>query len=82
MKIRRSEVEPIAIRITNAENAFRKAVAEHFDKTPEEANRILRVFRQEKIVKIDPIMGAFTLAHGAFWEADVMDRALEMEAAA
>lgn len=79
-----SESDPpakaIAQRIVNAEDRFMAAVREQFGKTQEEAEQILGVFQSEKIIKIDPVMGQYTLKHGRFWDAQVMDNALELVA--
>jgi hypothetical protein len=71
--------QAIATKITNAEDRFISAVMEQFSKTKIEAEIILAVFKQYKIVKIDPIGGQFTLSQGIFWDADVMDNALKQE---
>ncbi len=68
--------QTMAIRIVNAENSFINAVQEQFNKTEAEAKIILEVFKREKVVKIDPVLGQFRLISGLFWEADVMDNAL------
>ena len=73
-----NEYQVIAVRINNAERAFIDAVVEQFGKTEDEAAIILDVFKKQKAVKIDPVMGQFRLSNGAFWEAYVMDNALEM----
>lgn len=66
-----------AIRMTNAENKFIEAVQEQFGKSKEEAEIILSVFKREKIIKIDAIIGQFKLISGIFWDAQVMNNAIE-----
>lgn len=68
--------QAMTIRAVNAENSFINAVQEQFGKTEEEAGIILTVFKREKVVKIDPVLGQFFLVSGLFWEANVMDNAL------
>lgn len=69
----------IAQRIVNGEEAFISAVQEQFGKTKEEAERVLARFRKDKLVKVDPVTGQFTLKHGATWEQEVIDRAAQPE---
>lgn len=68
--------QAMAIRTVSAENKFMEAVQEQFGKTEAEAKIILTIFKREKVVKIDPVIGQFSLVSGLFWEADVMDNAL------
>ena len=78
MKFKKSEIAPIAQRIINAENKFIDSVVEQFGKTEDEAKIILEVFKREKIVKIDPIGGRFTLTDGIYWDGVVMNNVLSM----
>lgn len=69
--------QSIATRMNNAEKRFTDAVQEQFEKSLEEAEIILSVFKREKIIKIDAIDGQFKLVSGLFWDAQVMNNALE-----
>lgn len=71
------ELRPIAQRIVNAENSFVLAVQEQFGKTEAEAEKILEVFKAEKIVILETT-GQFSLSDGIFWDAQVMDNALTL----
>ena len=71
--------QAIATRMNRAEESFIKCVMEQFNKTQQEAEIILSVFKREKVVKIDARIGQFKLVHGAFWEAQVMDNALAIQ---
>jgi hypothetical protein len=73
-----SEFKTMAIRLTNAENAFMEAVKEQFCKTDVETRKILEVFKSERIVILDPVTSGFTLSNGIFWDAQVMDNALDL----
>ena len=41
----------------------------------ETATKIARFYIKEKIIKVDKVAGGWTLAHGAFLDADVLERA-------
>lgn len=70
------QMQPIFQRMENAQTAFITDVMEQFGKTEQEATKVLAVFRKVKAVKYDAAMGRYDLVHGAFWEADVIDRAI------
>lgn len=68
---------PVAQRIVNAENRFIEfAMEKGFSRS--QAEHILKVYRKEKAIRIDPIGGQFSFMHGGFAEKDVMERALTM----
>ena len=67
----------IAQRIENAAAEFIESVREQFGTTTAEAEKVLRVFRKTKAVKLDPVGGRYRLTHGAFWESEVIRRAIE-----
>lgn len=69
-------IQPMLRRMENAQTAFITDVMEQFGKTEQEATKVLAVFRRVKAVKYDAAMGRYDLVHGAFWEADVIDRAI------
>jgi hypothetical protein len=66
----------MAIRIENAHTSFINDVMEQFNFNEKEAEKILSVFKKVKAVKIDVAMGRMNLTHGAFWDKEVMIRAL------
>ena len=70
------QMAPMFQRMENAQTSFINDVMEQFGKTEEEATKVLAVFRKVKAVKYDAAMGVYNLTHGAYWEADVIDRAL------
>jgi hypothetical protein len=74
------DVEPglrgVASRITSAEERFIAFCTER-GFTPVQAEKILRVYRKAKAIKIDPVTGQFTFTHGDFAETDVLRRAAE-----
>ena len=45
--------------------------------TADQADAILRLYLQEKLVKLDWGVGRYNVRHGAFLNADVLNRALE-----
>lgn len=69
----------IATRMHNAAENFIGSVVEQFGTTRPQAEKVLRVFRKAKAVKLDPIMGRYELRHGGFWESDVIQRAIELK---
>jgi hypothetical protein len=72
----REEIRGLAIRYQNAETSFINDVMEQFNFTEKEATKILQVYKKVKAVKIDPLGGRAILSHGAFWDKEVMQRAL------
>lgn len=72
-------MRPTAIRIESALAKFSAMLVDDHGFTQEEADRIRTVYLREKILKIDPIGGGFSLIHGAFLEADVLRRAARVE---
>jgi hypothetical protein len=73
-----NEFEAVSIRLNNAENKFVDSVMEQFGKSKQEAEIILSVFKKKKAIKIDPVLGKFSLTHGALWDKQVMDTALDL----
>ena len=73
------EMNPMFQRIENAHASFVASVMEQFGTTQAEAEHVLRVFRAAKVIKIEAAIGQFKLSHGAFWEADVIARAIATE---
>ena len=74
--ISESATKAIAQRLANGEAAFIEAIMEQFGKSREEAVKILNVFRANKVVKQAVGTGQIQLVHGAYWDAQVMDNAL------
>mgnify|MGYP003137517170 CR=1 FL=1 len=72
----------VAQRIVNAEEQFIGWAQGAAQCTRQEAEKILAVYRNENLVKIDPVGGQFTLKHGVFAEADVLRNAMAVEAIA
>lgn len=68
----------VAIRFVNAENRFIAWVIETCGCTAQQAEKVLKVYRKAKAVKIDCIGGQFQITHGAFCDAEVMRRAIAL----
>jgi hypothetical protein len=68
----------IAQRQMNAANEFCSMLAEQFSITEDDARRVFDVFRKVRALKFDAVGGRYTLTHGAFWEPDVIAKALGM----
>jgi len=74
----KKQFEPIADRISQARIEFVGSVMEQFNKTQDEANKVLDVFIKVKAVKLNVAMGRYDLTHGAYWETAVIDNALSL----
>lgn len=74
-----NKMQDMAQRIENARTAFLSSLMEQFQYTEEQAATIFTVYKKNKIIKLDPIMGRYTLTHGAFWDKPVLDRALALD---
>ncbi|MEQ9131109.1 MAG: LPD1 domain-containing protein [Salinisphaeraceae bacterium] len=70
-------VAPMAQREFNAQRSFMDAAMEQFGLTDDEAGRAFQTLRKQKLVKVDPVNGQFTLKDGRFWDGEVMRRAAE-----
>lgn len=66
----------VATRIDSAHDEFVSNVVEQFGCTQAEAEKVLQVYRKAKAVRLDAVSGVYRLTHGAFWEADVIHRAI------
>jgi len=66
----------VAQRIVNAEERFLEMVQDTIGCSRTDAEKVLSVYRKEKVVKIDMIGGQFTLKHGVFAEPDVLNNAV------
>lgn len=64
-------------RYASGEKRFIDSVIDQFGFTQKEAEIILVVFKKVKAVKISHHIGQFTLTHGAFWDREVMQRAID-----
>lgn len=76
--IKSNPCSDLVTRQINAMNSFVEAVQEQFGKSKEQAEKVLSVFRKAKAVKFDTNNGQWTLSHGAFWDADVINRAIDL----
>jgi hypothetical protein len=55
---------------------FIENVMEQFTLSRDEALKVFDVFREVKAIKLDRWMGRWKLSHGAFWEPEVIARAI------
>lgn len=72
----RDSFQAMAQREINAGNSFVASVIEAFGTTREQAEKVLLVFRKAKAVKLQRAIGVYNLTHGAFWDRDVIERAI------
>jgi hypothetical protein len=71
-----AQIKPVFNRMEMAQTSFIADVMEQFGFTQTEAEKILRVYRKLKVMKLDVAMGRYNLVHGAFWEKAPMLAAL------
>ncbi len=71
-------MKPMVKRFENAEQNFIDNVKDQFGFTAEEAEKILKLFKVAKAIKLNIAMGRYDLTHGAFWDREVMTRALKV----
>jgi len=68
----------MAQRIANAEERFTAWVQEQIGCTRSQAEKVLDVYRKEKLVKIGAVDGQFRLKHGAFADPEVLLNAVNV----
>ena len=66
----------MAQRADNAVAQWRDMLADH-GFTADQADAILRLYQKGNLVKLDWGIGRYSVKHGAFLDADVLNRALE-----
>jgi len=71
-----SGAEQVAERMVNAVNGF-IAMCEERGFTHDEAVKILNTYKKTKAIKLDAVHGVYSVVHGAFWDIDVLKRAVE-----
>lgn len=73
------DVEPglrgMAQRSVHAEDRFLEYAMEHGRLTRIQAEAALAAFRKARVIKIDPVSGAFHVRHGQFLDPEVLRRA-------
>lgn len=65
-----------AQRMINAENNFIESLMTAADISRGDAVKVLAMYRKAKVVKMDAVGGRISVKHGAFWDADVIRKAL------
>lgn len=71
--------EAIANREQSARDKFVESVVDQFGLTVEQARSALNKLLKEKVVKIDPVGGQYSLSDGRFWDREVMRRSAGIE---
>lgn len=61
-----------------AQNAYEGLVEILFPHAGEYAEAVAEYYINEKIVKLDVNIGRYKVLHGAFYEADIIDAAVEL----
>jgi len=70
--------EAMAQRTINAQDSFIQNVMDQFGKTKEESLKVLKMFIKAKAVKLDAIHGKYNLTHGMYWNAQVIENAINL----
>lgn len=65
-----------AQRMVHAETTFIESLMRTASISEEEGEKVLKFYRKIKAVKMDIVGGTITVKHGAFWDIDVIRRAL------
>lgn len=65
--------------IDRAHDSFIECVMRDIDCTKSEAEKVFKLYRREKILKLDAILGQFTVTHGEFLMPDVLQRAVDLD---
>jgi len=68
----------IAQRIVNAETSFIACMEDGYGLTEDEALRVFNLYMKERIIKVDAVMGSWTVKHGAFLDKETIQKAVEM----
>lgn len=68
----------IAQRLVNAETSFIACMEDEYGLTQDEAVKVFHLYRKERILKIDPVMGSWTVKHGAFLDKETIQNAVKM----
>lgn len=63
-------------RVERGNASFMEDMTEQFGISADDAAKVLEVFYKIKAVKMDAYMGRVMLKHGAFWDAEVIGRAV------
>lgn len=69
--------EATVSRVDHGNATFMESMIEQFGISADDAGKVLEVFYRIKAVKMDAYMGRVMLKHGAFWDAEVISRAIE-----
>ena len=62
----------------NVKQRFTESLKRNFGFTDAECEKIYSVYLRERILKIDCVTGQYSLAHGEFFEREVLERAIAL----
>jgi len=68
----------IAQRIVNAENSFIACMEDDYNLTEDQALAVFNLYKKEKILKVDAVMGSWSVKHGAFLDEQTIKNAVAM----
>lgn len=71
-----SPYKELAQRQINAQNEFINSIAEQFNFSARESEKIFNVYLKLKVIKYSNGSGRYLLSHGAFWDKSPMINAL------
>ena len=68
----------IAQRLVNAANSFIACMEDDYDLTEDQSRAVFNLYKQEKILKVDAVMGSWSVKHGAFLDKQTIKNAVAM----
>jgi hypothetical protein len=74
-----TEFSTVAQRMVNAENGFVDYVMNLHNITKDDAEKVLRVYRKLKVVKMDAVIGRLNVVHGAYLDKGAIQNAINFK---
>ena len=68
----------MATRIVNAEENFISFVMDSIKCNYDTGEKVLNLYKKERLLKIDPVIGQWNIKHGAFLDKKVLYRAAKI----
>ena len=74
----RRTLETMQARLDNGREAFITDIMDQFCKSRQEAEKVFIIYRKARAIRPDKSSGHWNLTHGAFWELDAINNAINM----
>lgn len=68
----------VAQRMVNAENLFIENIMNIAEVNKNDAEKVFQVYRKERIIKLDAVMGVYKIIHGEFYEIQIIKNAINL----